>query len=103
LTLNITAKLSGDNSDLTAVFAHDDGYTMTGTGSDSKLTLSGQFPGRDHNDNAATTIRKDNNVSISLSEVMSASSARGSLEGSYETSGGVSCTIQPGGTVDFSR
>ncbi len=101
LDYTVTARLSGANDDLTAVISTD--YEMTGTGSDSGLTLSGQFPGRDHNDNAATTVRRDNQVSIRVREVIGTNEARGSIEGQYETSGGISCVIQDGGTVTFER
>lgn len=99
----VTAQLSGSNSSITAVLAGDSGYTMTGTGNDTRLTLSGQFPGRDHNDNAATTVMRDNSVSIQVNEVVDHDTARGTIQGSYETSGGVSCDIQSGGTVELTR
>jgi len=103
LDYTVTAQLSGANTSLTAELAGDSGYTMTGTGNATRLTLSGQFPGRDHNANAATTVMRDNSVSITLDEVIDANRARGTLSGSYDTSGGVSCIIQSGGVLDFTR
>lgn len=103
LDYTVTAQLSGSNSSLTAVLAGDTGYTMTGTGTDARATLSGQFPGRDHNGNAATTVRRDNSVSITLDEVVDRDHARGTISGSYDTSGGIGCIIQSGGVIEFSR
>ena len=101
LAFTVTARLSGANDDLAAELGSD--YAMTGNGNDTRLTLSGQFPGRDHNDNAATIVRRDNQVTIDLREVRDGNTARGTIEGSYETSGGISCDIQSGGTVTFER
>lgn len=103
LDFTVTARLTGANDDLTAVLANDSGYTMIGSGSDSRLTLSGQFPGRDHNDNAATTVMRDNSVTLSIDEVVDHGSARGTIDGSYETSGGVSCDIGSGGVIELTR
>lgn len=99
----VTARLSGSNSDLTAVVAGDTGYTMTGTGNDTRLTLSGQFPGRDDNGNSASRVMRENNVTISIDEVTDANGARGGISGSYETSAGVSCDIASGGTIEMTR
>lgn len=101
LDYTVTARLTGNNDDLTAAFGSS--YEMSGTGNDTRLTLSGQFPGRDHNGNSATTVRRDNSVTISLREVIDANTARGAIEGRYDTSGGISCVIQDGGTITFER
>lgn len=103
LDFTVTARLTGANDDLTAVLANDSGYTMIGSGNDSRLTLSGQFPGRDHNDNAATTVMRENSVTISIDEVIDHDTARGRIGGSYETSGGVSCDIGSGGVIELTR
>jgi hypothetical protein len=101
LDFTVTARLTGSNSDLTADFSGQ--YTMTGTGNDSRLTLSGQFPGRDHRNQTATQVMRDNQVTVSIDEVVDANRARGRIEGNYETSGGISCVIQSGGTVELTR
>jgi hypothetical protein len=103
LDYNVTAELGGANASITAVFASNAAYTMTGTGNASRLLLAGQFPGRDHNNNNASTIMRENNVSIALREVIDLNTARGTIEGNYDTRGGISCVIQPGGTVELSR
>jgi hypothetical protein len=99
----VSANITGENSSLTAVFANDTGYTMTGTGSDARMTISGQFPGRDHNNNAATTVRANNNVTIVVNDITDSNAASGTIEGNYETSGGIACTIQAGGSVELTR
>jgi hypothetical protein len=98
----VTGTLTGTNASVTASF--DGGnFQMTGTGNNARLLLAGQFPARDHRDNVATRTTADNNVDIRITNIVSANSANGTIAGSYDTSGGISCTIADGGTVELSR
>lgn len=99
----VALQIRGSNEDLSAVFSNDTGYTMLGSGSGSRLTLSGPFPGRDHNDNSATIVARDNNVTILITDVQDENRATGTIEGTYDTRGGISCTIGGGGTVELTR
>lgn len=103
LDYTVTAELSGSNSSVSAVFSGNSAYTMTGPGNATRLSLSGPFPGRDHNNNPATTVARNNTVTIVLDEIATHNEVRGRIEGSYETSGGIECQIQSGGRVELTR
>ncbi|MEM9072370.1 MAG: hypothetical protein AAGE52_27945 [Myxococcota bacterium] len=98
----VTAQISGGNDMLSAVFSGDTGYTMEGSGSARRMTLSGPFPGRDHNGNTATIVRRDNNVTIAVTDVIDSNTAQGTIEGRYDTRGGIGCEIESG-TVELTR
>jgi hypothetical protein len=99
----MTVRVTGSGGSYSAVFDNNNAYTMTGPGNASRLVLSGQFAGRDHRGTAATTVRRDNNVDVLLDDIVDNDTARGSLSGSYDTSGGIGCRIAEGGTIELSR
>ncbi|MEM9862003.1 MAG: hypothetical protein AAF938_10330 [Myxococcota bacterium] len=100
-TLNVV--ISGANDSLRAVVGGDDSFTMLGVGSERRLSLSGVFPGRDHNGDTGTIVRADNNVTLTFEDIVSNNEATGTIEGRYDTSGGIGCTIEAGGSVRLVR
>lgn len=97
-----TGRLTGSNADITASFENNT-FRMAGNGNNARMILSGSFPARDHRDNTATQVERDNNIDIRITEIVDANTARGTISGSYDTRGGVSCEIADGGTVEITR
>jgi hypothetical protein len=85
--------LSGPNDNLQADAA---GYVMRGTGDGATLTLSGQFPVRDHKGNQASNVAKTNNVTLKVTQVTSSNSATGSIEGAFTGKFGFKCKVKDG-------
>jgi hypothetical protein len=98
----LSVAITGANSSLTATpTTPTSGWDpMTGTGSDSGLTISGPFPFRDDTGNTITTT--DNSVTIRLTTVNSSTSASGTIEGAAKSRFGARCTIS-NGTASFTR
>lgn len=90
---------AGSGSALTAEVM---GYELSGTGSSSSLTLSGQYPIRDHSGNVSSNVMRENNVTISINKITDSSRASGSIMGSYKGQFGFSCTVSSG-TVNMTR
>ncbi len=98
-----TGSLSASGNTVTAVFASQDEYTMTGPGSDTRLTLSGQFPVRDYDGNITRgTVSADNAISIVLDNIVDNDNVSGSFSGQFQGQFGADCTISEG-TATFSR
>lgn len=97
---SLTVQLSGGNDALTLTTGN---HQMAGFGSNSGLTLNGTFPVRTTSDKDANTMKDDTKITIKLTSVQSASSASGTIEGTYYASGfSAKCTVQDG-TATFSR
>jgi hypothetical protein len=94
--------IGGDNGSLTAtVNTPNSGYSpLNGTGSDTRLTLNGQFP---FLDNAGDpTSSTDNSSTISLTNVMNSKSAAGTFTGAAKNRFNERCTTS-NGTIQFSQ
>lgn len=97
----VTVDISGANSKLTATPA--DGYAMTGVGTDTSLTLTGQFPLRnDKGDTAkASSLDGNNEVTIKIDSVSGPKQASGTLGGQFP--GNFTMCVPKNGKVTLSR
>jgi hypothetical protein len=96
----VTATMSANGGSVAAAF---DDYEMSGPGSATRLTLSGQFPIRDYDGDIASNVRADNSITIVLSTIDDLNMASGTISGQFRGQFGSECSIQDGGTVTFSR
>lgn len=96
-----TISITAEGNIFTATF-QSGSYSMSGIGNEEGLTLSGQFPGIDHNDEIATEVFRDNNVEIVIDKIEDNDNVSGTLSGTYDTSGGWSCSIA-NGVIEFTR
>jgi hypothetical protein len=78
------------------------GYELSGTGSASSLTLSGQYPALDDTGSIADNVQADNNVTVSLDAVTDQSHASGTFSGMFVGQFGEKCTVSSG-TATFTR
>lgn len=89
----VAVVLSGPNDTLEA---NATGYVMRGTGGGAGLTLSGQFPIRDHKGNVAANVTKNNNVTLKITQLTSTQSASGVIEGAFNGNFGFKCKVKNG-------
>lgn len=99
-TTRFTVALTGQNNALQA--QTDVNYYMGGTGSGSKLTLSGTFPLKGSDNQKASTREDETDLSIILDTVSTKDSASGTLSGTFRSGFGAACEVQSG-KVTFSR
>ncbi|TVR00655.1 MAG: hypothetical protein EA398_11080 [Deltaproteobacteria bacterium] len=98
---SITARLQGGNDDLTLTVSTGS-HQMTGVGTNSGLTLNGQLPVMDHNNNVARTSSSDTRLTVRITNVESASRATGTISGTFQAQF-LECTIDDGATVTMTR
>lgn len=93
-TLTLKISTSGDASKGEVM----GGYELTGPKGGATLTLSGDLPVKSHNGGVATrhSLNSPNELTVKLTDVEGANKASGSLEGSWEASGGWKCTVADG-------
>jgi hypothetical protein len=74
------------------------GFALEGTGGDDRMTLTGDFPFRNWKGEVATThsLNSQNQATIRMTTVESASRATGTIEGTWEASGGWTCAAKSG-------
>lgn len=98
----LTMSVDGPSSSLTVTpQTPTSGWNpMTGTGSDSGMTVSGPFPFRDNGGEFASS--GDNALTLRITSVASSKSASGSLDGDGKNSFGAKCTVSAG-TASISR
>jgi hypothetical protein len=99
-TTRFTVALTGQNSALQA--QTDVNYHMGGTGSGSRLSLSGTFPLKGSDNQKASTREDETDLSIVLDTVSGKNSASGTLSGTFRSGFGAACEVQ-NGKVTFSR
>ena len=94
-----TVTISSDNSALTATL--DDGYRLTGLGTDSKLTLTGDWPINDGNGKVMGTanVNFPNKVQVKLDTVSDGDTA----SGTFNANDGPNGKRTANGTLSFSR
>ncbi len=98
----LTIEISSSGSSLTAEpqVPTSSWSPMSGTGSDSGATISGEFPFRDH---AGDTVgSKDNSTTLKVTNVASASQASGTIEGRGVNRFGFDCNLAKG-TLTLTR
>lgn len=73
-------------------------YELEGSKGGSSLTLTGDLPLRSHNDGVASSnsLNSPNEITLKLTSVQSVNMASGTMEGSWEASGGWKCTVADG-------
>lgn len=98
-----TVQIAGDNTSLTLTTTGN--FEMTGSGHADSLTLSGDYPVRNNQDNPASpnTPSSPNNVTFKLDTVSDPKDASGTVSGSFDDDFGDHCTIDSGGNAMFSR
>lgn len=99
-TTSFTVALTGQNSALEAQI--DVNYFMAGTGSASKLDLSGTFPLKGADNQKASTRESETDLTIRLDKVTNKNSATGTISGTFKSGFGNPCEVQSG-TVSFTR
>jgi len=74
------------------------GYELEGPKGASTLTMSGDLPVKSHNGGVASThsLNSPNELTLKLNNVESGSKASGTIEGSWEASGGWKCSVADG-------
>jgi hypothetical protein len=92
---SVTLQLDGSNSSLTG-FAQGMTYEMTGTGSDTRLSLSGTFPVRDHNGQSASGA---NRTQVTFDVTRMGEGGSGSVQAQFDGSSGFRCEVQGGSVV----
>lgn len=98
-----TVQLSGPNNDLEAQIGPN--HFMDGVGSATLLSLSGAFPLHGTQDREeGSTVRADNQITLRLDEIVSATRVEGRVSGSFKTRDFIyaACSVEEG-TVVFER
>jgi hypothetical protein len=75
------------------------GYELVGPKGSGSLTLSGDLPMKSHNGGVASrhSLNSPNEITLKLTNVESGNKATGTMEGSWEASGGWKCAVAAGG------
>lgn len=94
----VSLAVTGSNDNLTAS-AQGDTYTLTGTGSDTRLSLSGTFPLRDHVGQSASGV---NSTQVTFDLTRMGNGGSGTVQANFNGSVGFRCEVQ-GGSVTFRR
>jgi hypothetical protein len=92
---SVTLQVEGTNSSLTGS-AQGMTYEMTGTGSDTRLSLSGTFPMRDHNGQSASG---SNRTQVTFDVTRMGEGGSGSVQATFDGSSGFRCEVQGGSVV----
>lgn len=98
----VTINATGENSAPKATL--NGGFALEGTGGDDHINLTGDFPFRSWKGEVATTnsLNSPNNATIKITTVESAKKISGTIEGSWNASGGWRCTTASG-TITLTR
>ncbi len=91
----VTLEVSGANDSLTGT-AQGQTYELTGTGSDTRLSLSGTFPMRDHNGQSASG---SNRTQVTFDVTRMGNGGSGSVQATFDGSSGFRCEVQGGSVV----
>lgn len=96
-TLDITG-----GSGLSVSFPNDVNYSMSGTGTEAQLVLTGQYPAKDDGGDQGSIGQDENTITIKLDQIAGPNLASGSMTGQFVGSFGQKCTIS-GGMAKLSR
>lgn len=98
----VTINATGENSSPKA--AVSGGFALEGTGGSDHINLTGDFPFRSWKGEVATTnsLNSPNNATIKITNIESANKASGTIEGSWNASGGWTCKTASG-TITLTR
>lgn len=98
----VTINATGENSAPKATISG--GFALEGTGSSAHVSLTGDFPFRSWKGEVAKTnsLNSPNNATLKITKVESASKASGTIEGSWDASGGWTCKTEAG-TITLTR
>lgn len=79
-------------------------YVLMGTGSSSRLLLSGRYPVKDMLGNVAgAAVADQNNITLTLDTVVDKNKVTGTVSGTFKGRQGHSCTIDSGGQATLQR
>jgi hypothetical protein len=79
-------------------------YVLMGTGSSTRLLLSGRYPVKDMLGNVAgAAVADQNNITLTLDTVVDKNKVTGSVSGTFKGRQGHSCTIDSGGQATLQR